>query len=73
MQVDAIIVGQGLAGSLLAFALHQRGQQVMLLDDGVVNASQVAAGLINPVTGQRLVKSVSASQLLQAKFCYQQL
>ncbi|HBA65740.1 MAG TPA: FAD-dependent oxidoreductase, partial [Methylococcaceae bacterium] len=57
MDIDFLIVGQGLAGSLLAFELIQRNAQVMVVDDGRENASEVAAGLINPVTGIRLVKS----------------
>lgn len=56
--VDTFIVGQGLAGSLLAWHLIQSGQQVYIVDDKHPNAaSRVAAGLINPITGRRLVKS----------------
>ena len=57
MQIDALIVGQGLAGSLLAWQLIQQDYRVMVIDDGVKNASQVAAGLINPLGGARLLKS----------------
>ena len=57
-KVDILIVGQGLAGSLLAWSLIQRGQTVCVVDDKHPNAaSRVAAGLINPITGRRLVKS----------------
>lgn len=66
MSVDFLIAGQGLAGSLLAFELIQRGCRVLVVDNGGTNASQVAAGLINPVTGMRLVKTPHIEQLLPA-------
>lgn len=54
-QVDYLIIGQGLAGSILAFELIARGQRVMVLDnEHKGSASQVAAGIINPITGHRL-------------------
>ncbi|MDH5328239.1 MAG: FAD-binding oxidoreductase [Gammaproteobacteria bacterium] len=57
-QVDILIIGQGLAGSLLAWTLLKSGQRLHIVDDVHPNAaSRVAAGLINPVTGQRLVKT----------------
>lgn len=53
-----LIVGQGLAGSALAWTLHKVGQTVQIVDQGEPNtASRVAAGLLTPVTGKRLVKS----------------
>ncbi|MGZ4959683.1 MAG: NAD(P)/FAD-dependent oxidoreductase [Methylomonas sp.] len=70
MQVDVLIVGQGLAGSLLAWELMQHQYRVFVVDDGAENASQVAAGLINPVTGQRLVKSQDVDSLLPAAIAY---
>ena len=71
MRVDYLIIGQGLAGSLLAWALIQRQCNVIILDSGQENASQVAAGLINPITGQRFVKSADVEVLLSAATaCY---
>lgn len=56
--LDYLIIGQGLAGSLLAWELIRRGLNVAVMDNGHRDASsRVAAGLINPVTGLRLVKS----------------
>ena len=53
--VDFLIVGQGLAGSILALNLQQRGKSVLVIDnEHYGSASQVAAGLINPVNGHRL-------------------
>lgn len=53
--VDALIIGHGMAGALLASSLINRGQKVLVIDQPSENsASNVAAGLINPVTGHRL-------------------
>lgn len=74
MSLDVLIVGQGLAGSILAWELMRHGLSVQIIDNGAVNASRVAAGLINPVTGQRLVKSHAVDVLLpEAMALYQQL
>jgi glycine/D-amino acid oxidase-like deaminating enzyme len=73
MPIDVLIVGQGLAGSILAWEFIQQGHKVLVIDNGNMNASQVAAGLINPVTGQRLVKQTGIEQLLPAAMtCYEQ-
>lgn len=72
--LDFLIIGQGLAGSLLAWELIQRGCKVIIVDNGQENASQVAAGLINPITGLRFVKTTDIATLLPtAKQCYAQL
>ena len=74
MTIDYLIIGQGLAGSLLAWELIQRDCKVVIIDNGEENASQVAAGLINPVTGMRFVKSADVDSLLPtAKQCYSRL
>lgn len=59
------IVGQGLAGTLLAWACEAAGIRFHLIDPGhAVAASRVGAGIINPITGQRLVKSWRVDELL---------
>lgn len=74
MSIDYLIIGQGLAGSLLAWELIKRDCQVIIIDNGKENASQVAAGLINPITGMRFVKSTDVDTLLPAaKQCYSEL
>jgi len=51
--VETLIVGQGLAGTCLAWELWQRGADFLLVDRECGPASsQVAAGLVNPVTGK---------------------
>lgn len=58
MKVDVIIVGQGLAGTLLAFELLKLGQSFVVIDQpGIIKASSVAAGIINPVVFRRMTKS----------------
>ena len=74
MQTDFLIIGQGLAGSLLAWELVKRNCKVVIIDNDLENASQVAAGLINPITGQRFVKSPEVDYLLPtAKKYYAEL
>lgn len=50
-----LIIGQGLAGTALAWRLHERGVPFVIVDrEEPVTCSKVAAGLITPVTGMRL-------------------
>lgn len=71
---DFLIIGQGLAGSLLAWQLMQRGKSVYIVDGANENASKVAAGLINPMTGMRFVKNNDIEKLLdKAKTVYTKL
>ncbi len=64
-KVDFIIVGQGLAGTLLAWELIKKNQRVLIVDSfNPAAASQVAAGIYLPVTGRRIVKSWMADTLI---------
>lgn len=70
-QLDYLILGQGLAGSLLADRLWQAGQKVALIDQGHQQASsQLAAGIINPITGRWFTKSWQMEELLPIAFAY---
>ena len=73
--LDFLIIGQGLAGSLLAWQLHQQNQKIMVIERPAPRStSRMAAGLINPVTGKRLVKSPYLEQWLpRARDTYRQL
>jgi len=63
--VDYLIVGQGIAGTLLHFNLKKEGQKVMVIDhDHQGAATKVAAGGINPITGKRYVKSWKIETLI---------
>ncbi|UFH53804.1 FAD-binding oxidoreductase [Spirosoma sp. KNUC1025] len=64
MTADFLIVGQGVAGSVLAWILDQRGCSVILADDpNLPSASAVAAGIVNPLTGRKLVRTWKADEL----------
>jgi len=64
-QVDCIVIGQGIAGTLLSFELIQAGLSVQVIDAGdPYGASRVASGVINPVTGRRVVETWKIDQLL---------
>ncbi|MFN0015605.1 MAG: NAD(P)/FAD-dependent oxidoreductase [Saprospiraceae bacterium] len=53
-----LVVGQGIAGTVLAWTLRRMGADVRVADSDFPNtASSVAAGIINPVTGKRYVKT----------------
>ena len=55
MKYDVIIIGQGLAGSLLAIELIENGKTVRVIDDGHQSSStKIAAGMMNPIIGKRL-------------------
>ncbi len=74
-EVDLLIVGQGLAGTLLADALMRKGHSFHMIDKRMPGtASQVAAGIINPITGRRFLKSWRFDDLLPvAKEVYARL
>lgn len=60
---DTIIVGQGLAGTTLAWKLMAAGQRVLVVDsEAGLGSSSVAAGLMTPVTGKRMVCSPTFHQ-----------
>ena len=66
MQVDFLIIGQGLAGSLLARSLRRSGQKVVVVDNGwKTSASKVAAGLMTPLTGQRFTLTPEYPELFR--------
>ena len=70
-----LIVGQGIAGTLLAWSLRRRGAKVHIADVALPgHSSRAAAGIINPVTGKRFVKSWRFDEFFPvAKNIYQQL
>lgn len=61
MHVDVVIIGQGIAGTLLADRLLQRGQRVAIVDQGLhASATAIAAGLMEPLSGRKLAKAWEA-------------
>ena len=64
---DVILIGQGLAGTVLSEVLAARGLRVVIYDvpkEG--RASHVAAGLVNPIVMRRTIPSWRASEMLRA-------
>ena len=65
MQTDVLIIGQGICGSFLSRELGRAGLSYVVIDEErPLTASRAAAGLINPVTGRRLVKTWMIDELL---------
>ncbi|UXP33253.1 FAD-binding oxidoreductase [Reichenbachiella agarivorans] len=61
---DYLIIGHGLAGAVLSQQLLEKQQQITVLDLPTSNhSSSVAAGLYNPVTGRKMVKTWMADEL----------
>lgn len=65
VQVDAVVLGRGLAGAVLTETLRQRGLHVRVYDvKRPGNASMAAGGVVNPVVLRRDVPSWRALELL---------
>lgn len=65
MKVDVIIIGHGISGSCLSYYLNKANISFVVIDDANANApSRVAAGIINPVTGRRIVRTWMIEELL---------
>jgi glycine oxidase len=62
---DYIIVGHGIAGALLGYFAEKAGKRCLFIDQpNPESSTQVAAGIINPITGRRFVKSWRVEDLL---------
>lgn len=74
-ELPYLIVGQGIAGSLLAWHLQKAKQPYLIIDNNhQTSASKIAAGIINPITGRRFVKSWMIDSFLPfAKSTYQEI
>ncbi len=74
-ETDYIIVGQGLAGTLLGYFLEKSGKRILFIDNAHQSAaSNVAAGIMNPITGRKFVKSWMVDELFPfAKNIYAQM
>jgi glycine/D-amino acid oxidase-like deaminating enzyme len=75
MQTQFLIVGQGLCGTWLSYYLQQAGASFIVIDVPCsFSASKVASGIINPVTGRRMVKTWMIDELLPfAKRAYENM
>ena len=66
MQAEYLIIGQGISGTWLSYYLEKANKSFTVIDNQQPNsASRVAAGIINPVTGRRIVKTWMIDELLE--------
>jgi glycine oxidase len=64
MEIDFLLIGQGLAGTALSFRLLEKKKKIVVLDLPEGNSSsRIAAGLYNPVTGKKMVRTWLADLL----------
>jgi glycine/D-amino acid oxidase-like deaminating enzyme len=62
---DFAVIGQGIAGTLLAYFLQKHGKRVLVIDNKHEgSSSKVAAGIVNPITGKKFVKSWRGDEFL---------
>src|SRR5215475_9340724 len=65
MQFRFLIVGQGLCGTWLSWFLSKENASFLVIDNNeTITPSKVSAGIINPVTGRRMVKVWMAERIL---------
>jgi glycine/D-amino acid oxidase-like deaminating enzyme len=65
MEVEFLIVGQGLCGTWLSWYLQKENKTFLVIDKNEENTpSKISGGIINPVTGRRLVKVWLADEVL---------
>jgi glycine/D-amino acid oxidase-like deaminating enzyme len=74
MQVDYLIIGQGICGTMLSWFLHKEGKSFLIIDDNNENSSsKIAAGIINPVTGRRYAYTWMIDEIMPfAIQCYEE-
>ncbi len=62
--LDVLIVGQGICGTWLSFFAEKAKLSFAVIDDNNANtSSKIASGIINPVTGRRMVQTWLADEL----------
>jgi len=65
LQYDYLVLGQGICGSFISKYLLEEGASVLVVDNAQpYTASRVASGVINPVTGRRLVTTWMIDELM---------
>lgn len=67
------IVGQGLAGTCLAWRLMDRGIPFEIVDRDQGGSSRVAAGMINPLTGKNFLPSWRIGEFLPEATAFYQM
>ncbi len=68
---DYIIVGQGLAGSVLSFHLRRLGKRVLVIDKcRMKTSSKIALGVYNPMVLKRFTPCWNVEKQLEALFIF---
>lgn len=62
--LDYIIVGLGLSGACAAFRMQKQGYDFLVFDDGELNSSKVAAGVMNPIILNKFTLAWRANEQL---------
>ena len=75
MHYEVLIIGQGISGTFLSYFLQKSNLSFIVIDDASPNAaSRAASGVINPITGRRIVKTWMIEELMEfAKIAYRQI
>ena len=64
-ETEYIIVGQGLAGTLVAFELLKAGKSFIVIDEQKeYTSSKICGGMFTPISGKRMTKSKDTDELL---------
>lgn len=65
MRVDYLIIGQGISGTFLSYYLYKENKSFIVIDNNNKNSpSRIASGIINPVTGRRMVTVWMAEEVI---------
>ncbi len=71
MNVDVIIVGQGIAGSIAAYKLLSQGKSVAVFQDGdMYKSSSVAPGMFNALVLKRFTLCWKATEFLPVMYSF---
>jgi glycine/D-amino acid oxidase-like deaminating enzyme len=66
-KVDFLIIGQGIAGTLLSYELLCTGKSVLVVDNGDIRRSSLVAGaVINPMAGKHWTPSKDANLSIES-------
>jgi glycine/D-amino acid oxidase-like deaminating enzyme len=73
--IDFLIVGQGLAGSIIANEIHTRGSSFQIIDNNHhKSASMAAGGIMHPMSFKRMIESWNSLEFIHfASKYYSQL
>ncbi len=65
MELDYIIIGQGICGTFLSWNLLKAGKKIIVIDESQpFSSTRVASGIINPLTGRRVVTTWMIEKLM---------